>query len=268
MRNPIMRAIAVVVPLLLLLALLSISSGQDGLIRLLDSQDRTERERAAEELAELGSTAALTSALLQPTDRVREAGAHGLGWVPLASRPSIVPNLVAALDDPAPSVRAKAAWALSRVGRAAFPAAPDLLKLLDDDSPAVRFRAGEALLVLDPEYLRPALPYFLRDLRSDSLMARTTAVRGVARLGSSARGALPDLQVIASSDPVAQIRRLAKTAIRRIGGEYVSPTPVPAKSPQPVPGDSEGASNKLPVGGVVLSVFALMTYLGIRRRKE
>jgi hypothetical protein len=83
-----------------------------------------------------------------------------------ASDTALVPALIACLSDAAPSLRAAAVSALSRVGPRARAATPTLLGLLRDPSESVRRRAIMALGRIGPD-VGPEAIAALRALRDD-----------------------------------------------------------------------------------------------------
>lgn len=94
-------------------------------------EERSERQLAAEALAQIGSEA--------------------------------IPELRLALGSPEPRVRREAVGVLARMGPDAKDAVPDLMRLLDDEDESIRKIAARALGRIGPD-AAPAVPALMRTL--------------------------------------------------------------------------------------------------------
>jgi len=124
------------------------------LISLLEDEDLTVRERAANELGRIGPAAesavpALITLLQGKNTSVREHAADALGRIGRAAE-SAVPMLVTLLQDENTSVREHAAFALGGIGPAAQSAVPALINLLQDKDANIRTSATYALGKIGP----------------------------------------------------------------------------------------------------------------------
>jgi hypothetical protein len=72
-----------------------------------------------------------------------------------------IPELVRLLEHPEPRIRARAAWALGRMGAKAKPAVPALVAALEDDERLVQESAARALGQIGPEAAE-AIPDLVR----------------------------------------------------------------------------------------------------------
>jgi HEAT repeat protein len=107
--------------------------------------DTYTRTQAAELLAQIGADAQLIAALKDPAPIIRWRAAYALGQMKAAAK-TVVPALITALlEDPHVDVRRRAADALGNIGTAAKTAVPALITALEDPHVDVRRRAAEAL---------------------------------------------------------------------------------------------------------------------------
>src|SRR4051812_45164868 len=135
------------------------------LIAKLNHKDNTERRKAAEALGEMGTDAKLA-----------------------------VPALTKALRDKDLFVRRHSAFALGKTGTDAKDAISKLALATGDDKREVQYAAADALA----EIGRPALTAMLgvvKDTGKDPQVRKKVAL-GLAKLGPSARGAVPALTEI------------------------------------------------------------------------
>jgi HEAT repeat protein len=142
-------------------------------------------------LARIGRPAvpALIEALKDKREGVAPLAGGALGWV-LPPPKEAVPALRTALQDDRPHA-AVYAHALGQLGPLARSAVPDLTELLTDA--ASRAEAAVALVRIDPEQAKRAVPPLLKDLQGQDEKQRQAAVLAVARLGTAAQAAADDL---------------------------------------------------------------------------
>jgi HEAT repeat protein len=139
-------------------------------------------------------------------------------WLPEAPAPAAgarsLAELVHALDDPAPAVRAAAAAALEKQGAAARTAGPPLLARLADPDENVRLRAADALVSIgpSPEWLAPLQTLLAHEAGS----VRAAAARVVAAMGPAAADAVDSL-VAALEPPDEAVAAEVAQALGRIG---------------------------------------------------
>lgn len=144
---------------------------------------------------------------------VRWTAAELLGKLGSAARPA-TSDLIAALDDGDPHVRAVSATSLSTIEAPAGEAVGPLVKLLDRGAtvPALR-----ALSVFGPD-AAPALPK-LRELLNDASLdseIRWNAARTIGKMHAAAAPAIPDL-IANLADPADRLREHAAEALGDIG---------------------------------------------------
>ncbi|MBI3182998.1 MAG: DUF4272 domain-containing protein [Myxococcales bacterium] len=151
-----------------------------ALTRGLASKDATEREEAAQALAELREVRAapyLVRALGDDSEQVRMWGAYGLGMLRRAEYSGALRK--ALLEDTSPLVGVWAAFGLLSLGEKSE--AATLLSYLDDESLDVRNNAADAILSLpSPEAVRSTLE---RRLGSSEMRKRAWAAGVLQRLG-------------------------------------------------------------------------------------
>jgi len=137
--------------------------------------------------------------------------------------PASVPRIAKAVTDDDKDVRATAYYTLGAIGDAS--AVPVLVNGLQEETPDVRWNAAIALARLgDPRALGT-----LREILDRSRLNQVTGMRedqkedamivamsAYAKLAG--KGAAPDLQRIAASDPSLRVRAAAKQALAQIGG--------------------------------------------------
>jgi HEAT repeat protein len=180
-----MRRRAVVTAFALLLAALPGCRAKEKppdpgqLVADLRGPDPEKSGRARVLLLTLGEPAvpALTELLRSGTASERILAANTL-WGMGARARAAVADLVVALDDPDPALRAASAMALENMGPAAETAVPALTGALGDREPAVRQAAVKALGAIGPG-ARGALPVLTRALRRESWPEAQEAVRRI-----------------------------------------------------------------------------------------
>ncbi|MDB5391592.1 MAG: repeat-containing protein [Planctomycetaceae bacterium] len=131
--------------------------------------------------------------------------------------PSIVPQLVAALKDPArsPSHRIACLHVLGRLGSKAADSVPLIVAQLDSQYPDVRKAAAQALgsIVSRPNESLPALQKMLVDPRP---FVRVAAAQGVSAFAQVAEPTVPEL-IRLLSDEYLDVRLAAVIALGKLG---------------------------------------------------
>ena len=172
------------------------------------------RASSARALAGIGSRAAMTAlfaALDDPSEAVRAAAAQTLSRIgPTADD---VASLGAALSSPDRYVAAFAAWSLGNLGTAAEPAVDALARALTREETDVV--VASALARIGPS-ARAAVPELVRALKSDDDALRWRAARSLGRIGPAAEAAVAPL-VATLADPNGVVRAHAARALGRIG---------------------------------------------------
>lgn len=137
--------------------------------------------------------------------------------------PASVPRIAKAVTDDDKDVRATAYYTLGAIGDPS--AIPTLVSGLQEETPDVRWNAAIALARLgDPRALGTLREVLDRSrlngvtgMREDQKEdAMIVAMSAYAKLAG--KGAAPDLQRIAASDPSLRVRAAAKQALAQIGG--------------------------------------------------
>ncbi len=106
----------------------------------------------------------------------------------------LLTSLVETLGHASPGARRAAAGALSRMGAKAKEQVPDLVTLLEDPDPKVSEAALEALSVLGPVNVEPALTAFRRELQTQQGKRRFLAL-------SALRGILEHARIVGMALP-------------------------------------------------------------------
>jgi HEAT repeat protein len=207
------------------LGTLSPGGAVPALVQSLDQDtDLAVKRAVAEALGKLGDRAgaaqpALTRALQSKDPGLRQHAAGALGRLGRAAMPAEA-ALAALLDDPEAEVRRRAVTALGNLGSDAEDALSPLIKSLSDRDPGVReagivalrqlggraFAATESLLRLAED---PAQPAALR-------LAALVTVEQVWPTGPKAAPLWDRLTRLAERDPLAEVKRQAEEALRKI----------------------------------------------------
>ena len=125
---------------------------------------------------------------------------------------TLLPEIVAAIDDKQASLRLAAAQAMARLGPRAAPARAKLLGILGEPNRNVAKAAGEALAAIGPEVLDGLLP--LLDDKNE--LTRCGAIYALEKMGAKAASALPKLETLERKDPRSSVRRMAGNAAATI----------------------------------------------------
>jgi HEAT repeat protein len=150
---------------------------------------------------------ALTAALADPEEMVRNSAKTALGRLGVAA----IPALVEALQSRETRARLAAAEVLKSLGKGARLAVSALIAALDDHDAAVRAMAAAALVKMDSE----AVPALLEVLKSSGTEQRIRAASLLGDIGNGAQGAIAGL-CAAVTDPTAAVRREAAKTLGRI----------------------------------------------------
>lgn len=153
-------------------------------------------------------------------------------------------------------VRTRAVEAIARMGKDAAPAGPDLVAALNDPDPLVRAGAARTIGGLAPnvpdaipalvkcfpdrEAIRAvaefkqagadAVPNLIEMTRNPDAAVRRQAVRALGKIGAASLDALPDLIALATSDPEAGVREQSAEAIGEIGPAAAAGIPALVKA--------------------------------------
>ncbi|WP_419786282.1 HEAT repeat domain-containing protein [Pseudodesulfovibrio sp.] len=183
--------------------------GTDGLLAALADDDPSVRGLAAHTLAVIGPSAApRVAALLNSPDANT---AHGAAYALILMKENAVPALAGTLATDDPSLRAKAAWILGRLGPAALTAVPALVRALDCSDPRAMHVVAEAIELIGPapsvllfhllqinqhgnhpmtRLGTGAAPTLIKLLNRPGTLTGQTAFRALAAMGSAAEPAL------------------------------------------------------------------------------
>jgi HEAT repeat protein len=190
------------------------------LLDLLKSEDHLGLQRfIAEALGQIGPAAvqALADAFLTASPDIRARLAQALGVVGAAAR-AAVPTLQQAIRHDDFLVRRAALWALGRIAPSEADAPTllaDVVEAVEDADPTVREQAALTLGRLGPQTLQ-ALPQLLEGLRSPDAARRQTAALAVGEVfsGGGKRAAAGDARRIALAALTAVVREDASVAVR------------------------------------------------------
>lgn len=137
-----------------------------------------------------------------------------------AADPTLAP-LVNDLQNPDETVRMLAAKALGKMGAAARPALPALRRIADDPDPDVRATVQAAIRRIEEAGgaapVADRLKVLIQRLQSDDEFVRMLALRDLARLGPTAREAIPHVERVATQGTEDE-RRLAAVVLRFLRG--------------------------------------------------
>lgn len=144
-----------------------------------------------------------------------------------------VPALTAALKDPNPNLRGRAAALLAGLGAGAKESVPSLIPLVADNTTAVRRLAIAALSAIGPDAAEavPALTKALADPMPD---VRRAAAESLGSMGAAGKSAVPALTELAQKDASAEVKATAAKTVEALGGAPAAAAPdkapaVPAK---------------------------------------
>lgn len=163
----------------------------------------------------------LTEALADREPQVRAAAAEALGKIGRASATAL-PQVVLLVRDPDATTRLKAVEALPNIARDTSLVDP-LVVALSDSAPAVRRAAAAALGALGTS-TSTSIAALAQALKDSLAAVRAAAALALAEIGPPARDSRVAL-LAARRDSSAQVRRVVEDALRRIAGDtsYGSP---------------------------------------------
>lgn len=166
---------------------------EQDLIRALRGDKPQMRRNAARALGRLGQVAqhAMPALLLASGDRHWDVRAEAVWAIGKVARQNeavdAVSVLTTALDDPSDRVRWSAAWSLARIGPAAEAAVPALIERLKDPSQKIRASAVSALTRVASQSSHDAiLPALVRLKDDDNNLVRERVAKALRALKSSA----------------------------------------------------------------------------------
>lgn len=186
-------------------ALAKIDMQPDDLIRslvdMLMSELGTVRAGAVLTLSKMGTDADMAKdeliASLEDIDpSVRAAAAYALGF--LTPGADIVQALTDALDDNVIDVVESAVTSIGGIGPLAKPALPKLIELADENSGF--FKANVVYAIGHIGYHIGVIPALIRALDDPSSFVRYNTLHSLARLGTSAKLAIPRMQLYLEND--------------------------------------------------------------------
>jgi HEAT repeat protein len=182
-------------------------------------QYETGRPAAAAALARLGARAkpalpALNNVLKDSRLPVRLSAAEAILNVEPAN-PAPVAVLSAALKDPDREVRVKVLDLIGRMGPAATPAAGAVGEAIKDADAEVKAKAAELFLSLAGNS-PAAVPALLEMMKGDR-EAKIKAATLIAQIGPGAKDAVNALVAVVQNDQSGTVRRTAAAALARIG---------------------------------------------------
>jgi HEAT repeat protein len=161
-----------------------------ALVRALQSQNPTDRARAARDLGRLGWLArealpALVTALRDDDAKVRETGAHAIGLM----GPEALPALVEMLTHEDKYVRRQAVWALGKLGPLARPTLSNLCRALKDADPRTGSGAAQALGGMGAAGA-DAVPALAEAMRGTNIVLCRLAAKALSQIGPPALATL------------------------------------------------------------------------------
>ena len=125
--------------------------------------------------------------------------------------PAAVPTLLLALEDPEPTVRRAAAFALGVVSQSFAPVATAFESALSDEDPVVRWEVVGALMRIGD---RQAVSLLLRASRDTSPRVREAAVGALGRVGAPTPEVVQAL-IGALGDPEGRVAPIAVSSLPR-----------------------------------------------------
>jgi HEAT repeat protein len=129
----------------------------------------------------------------------------------------LVPALSPMLNDPSADVCITAASVLGKIGPSAKEAVPALLAGAGGIDSRLSWHGGVALLEIDPESAKKAIPAIVLALRIGNDEAIRETLRLLPTLGPEAKLIIPDMVELLSTVHDADARQTAITALARIG---------------------------------------------------
>lgn len=163
-------------------------------LEFLDDEEARVRQEAMIGLGEMG--AAVAPALLELLPKKNARTQEGIVRALTAMGKEGLPHFVAALKNPDPHIRARAAEIIGQISPKLVEAAPDLKPLLQDGDALVRRKTAIALNLLTPAAIE-TLPAHIENLKRKSWDADTGAsVKAVRHFEVRAKAAVLDLNAL------------------------------------------------------------------------
>jgi 3-methyladenine DNA glycosylase AlkC len=131
---------------------------------------------------------------------------------------TIVPDLIARLQDANAEVRLSAATALGRIGADGKTAVPALITALQDKDKYVRQGAADALGHFGAK-AKTAVPALINALKDENKYVRLNAASALGRIGLEAKSAIPAL-IGALKDEKLEVRQNAASGLGGIAGVF------------------------------------------------
>jgi hypothetical protein len=160
---------------------------------------------------------AITRVVGQDIDIDREA-TRAVHRIMIEAESMEVDVLIRQLAHRDPSIRLRAAKALTAKGPRGDAAGHALTLLLQDPDADIRRVAAAALRAVRPDMKEADvfIPAYILDMQDPDVNLRLIAVRNLARFGPAAAVAIPTLQKAAQFDPETDVRRAATEALAKI----------------------------------------------------
>ncbi len=205
----------------------SLSNGIAILITNLSNADPAVRKAAAEELLNFERQAEAALPTLMNRLQIEKGEllcsvASAISAIAPKQRSGLVLYLVANLKDKDSDVRSTTATILAGFGTNAVAAIPELVAMLEDPELAVRYAVSAALINLDHETAKQAVPILMRQLQSKDRLVRLVAMGALGNFHSRAKEAIP-LLLEQLKDENEENRTRARRVIRQIDPSVVLP---------------------------------------------
>ncbi|MBI1861471.1 MAG: HEAT repeat domain-containing protein [Deltaproteobacteria bacterium] len=192
-----------------------------ALIKGLEDTDENVATSASMALSQMGPEAygPVIGVFSHPKKEVRKLAAESLGTM----KETVIPVLVAALNDRNETVREYSAMTLGLMGERAGSAVPALMKCAENEASSVRRSSAEALGKMGGRAIAsiPSLTHLLRDKAKE---VRESAAAGLHKMGRLATGAIPALTE-ALSDDNDVVRYWASKALQNFGPKAADAVP-------------------------------------------
>lgn len=179
-----------------------------ALTAAVDDPDQSVREAAVQALSHFGTAAVgpLTQLLSHPDKYVRRNATWGLGKLGHQARTAMA-ALCAALHDTDPRTASGAAQALGNLGATAAPAVPALTEAMRGTNVVLCRLAAKALSQIGP----PAVPTLLAHLNHHDPFVRGEAAMAIGWIGPAAAAAVPALLEIVRAGSAVSTRATVST---------------------------------------------------------
>jgi HEAT repeat protein len=207
------------------------ASATPDLLKILEGEDEELRRNAVQALAAAGreaesASAALAKLVADPSEpgNLRAGAAAALGAIGPSASGEAMPTLIRALRDPKEhwSVQSAAAGALAGIRAEPSEALPPLLEALKNSAEPVRESAAGALATLAPRDQR-VIVALTEALNDKNAGVRARAATGLGRAGEAASGATDRLIELLQTDSDWSVRYRAAEALGEIGHPKAAP---------------------------------------------